>query len=310
MIANGRMFGPNQPVKLHLLDIDRAKDALGGVVLELQDLASPLLVGIVATTDLKEATTGANYAVLLGGFPRLPGMERKDVMSKNVAIYKEIGGALSANADPNIKVLVVANPANTNANVLRMHAPNLKPENISALTRLDHNRAQAQIALKLGLPVQDIRNAVIWGNHSGTQYPAWRFAKTAAGGSVPDAMAAAGAAEWGDSEFVQVVQQRGKAILDARKLSSAMSAAKASCDHMFDWVNGTAEGEFVSMAVLSDGSYGVAKDVMFSFPVKCAGGNWEIVQGLEIDEFSRGKLDATSAELVEEMAMAVECLAE
>ncbi|GAU25248.1 hypothetical protein TSUD_17610 [Trifolium subterraneum] len=281
MIARGVMLGPDQPVILHMLDIPPAAESLNGVKMELVDAAFPLLKGVVATTDVVEACTGVNIAVMVGGFPRKEGMERKDVMSKNVSIYKSQASALEKHAAANCKVLVVANPANTNALILKEYAPSIPEKNISCLTRLDHNRALGQISERLKVQVSDVKNVIIWGNHSSTQL---------------------------NGEFISTVQQRGAAIIKARKLSSALSAASAACDHIRDWVLGTPQGTFVSMGVYSDGSYNVPAGLIYSFPVTTANGEWKIVQGLSIDEFSRKKLDATAEELSEEKNLAYSCL--
>lgn len=306
MIARGVMLGPDQPVILHLLDIPPAATALEGVRMELIDAAFPLLAGVVATTDVEEACKGVDVAVMVGGFPRKAGMERKDVMAKNVAIYKAQAGALEAGAAPGCKVLVVANPANTNALVLRQHAPSIPAENITAMTRLDHNRALGQLSERSGVHVAKVRNAIIWGNHSSTQVPDVNHAtidgKPAREVISDDAYL--------DGPFVETVQQRGAAIIKARSLSSALSAASSACDHIRDWVLGTPEGTFVSMGVVSDGSYGAPPGVVYSFPVTCKAGAWSIVQGLAVDEATAAKLAATGKELEEERDLALECLGE
>ncbi|CAL4917168.1 unnamed protein product [Urochloa decumbens] len=280
MIARGIMLGADQPVILHMLDIPPAAEALNGVRMELVDAAFPLLKGVVATTDVVEACTGVNVAVMVGGFPRKEGMERKDVMSKNVSIYKAQASALEAHAAPNCKVLVVANPANTNALILKEFAPSIPEKNVTCLTRLDHNRALGQISERLNVQVSDVKNAVIWGNHSSTQYPDVNHAtvKTSSGEKPVRELVADDA--WLNGEFITTVQQRGAAIIKARKFSSALSAASSACDHIRDWVLGTPEGTFVSMGVYSDGSYGVPAGLIYSFPVTCSGGEWKIVQGM------------------------------
>ncbi|KAJ6793036.1 malate dehydrogenase [Iris pallida] len=308
MIARGVMLGPDQPVILHMLDIPPAAESLNGVKMELIDAAFPLLKGVVATTDVVEACTGVNIAVMVGGFPRKEGMERKDVMSKNVSIYKSQASALEQYAATNCKVLVVANPANTNALILKEYAPSIPEKNITCLTRLDHNRALGQISERLNVQVSDVKNVIIWGNHSSTQYPDVSHAtvKTESGEKpVPELVSDEA---WLRGEFITTVQQRGAAIIKARKLSSALSAASSACDHIRDWVLGTPEGTFVSMGVYSDGSYNVPAGLIYSFPVTCRDGQWTIVQGLSVDEFSRKKLDATAAELTEEKALAYSCL--
>jgi malate dehydrogenase len=261
---------------------------------------------VVATTDVAEACKGVNIAVMVGGFPRKEGMERKDVMSKNVSIYKAQASALEQHAAKDVKVLVVANPANTNALILKEFAPSIPEKNISCLTRLDHNRALGQIAERLDVPVSTVKNVIIWGNHSSSQYPDVNHAVV---GDKPVREAVADDA-YLDGEFIKVVQQRGAAIIKARKLSSALSAASSACDHIRDWVLGTPEGSYVSMGVYSDGSYNVPPGIIYSYPVTCANGDWTIVQGLTIDAKSRAKLDATADELVEEKALAYTCISE
>ncbi|BBN12412.1 malate dehydrogenase [Marchantia polymorpha subsp. ruderalis] len=307
MIARGIMLGADQPVILHMLDIPPAAEALNGVKMELIDAAFPLLKGIVATTDVAEACKDVNIAVMVGGFPRKEGMERKDVMSKNVSIYKAQASALEANAAKDVKVLVVANPANTNALILKEFAPSIPEKNISCLTRLDHNRALGQIAERLDIPVSSVKNVIIWGNHSSSQYPDVYHAVIDGDKPVREAVADDA---WLDGEFIKTVQQRGAAIIKARKLSSALSAASSACDHIRDWVLGTPEGTWVSMGVYSDGSYNVPAGLIYSFPVTCSKGVWSIVQDLPINEFSRKKLDATAEELVEEKQLAYTCINE
>lgn len=302
-IANGEVFGENQPVILHMLDIPVAETALNGVVLELQDCAFPLLAGTVATVDIKTAFTDIDVALLVGAMPRRQGMERKDLLAANAKIFKQQGAALDEFAKKTVKVLVVGNPANTNSLIAAQCAPSIPKENFTALTRLDHNRAQAQLALKLQaktgkvVSAQDVHNVTIWGNHSSTQYPdAWNAMYN---GSSASKMLEND--DWLQDEFITTVQKRGAAIIAARKLSSAMSAAKAICDHVRDWWCGTADNSWVSMAVWSTGnSYGVPDGIIYSFPCRCSGGKWEIVSGLEISDFSREKMDATGKELVEE----------
>ncbi|XP_042002708.1 malate dehydrogenase, cytoplasmic-like [Salvia splendens] len=308
MIARGEMLGPDQPVIIHMLDIEAAADSLNGVKMELIDAALPLLKGVVATTDVVEACSGAEIAVMVGGFPRKEGMERKDVMSKNVSIYKAHAAALEQHAAPHCKVLVVANPANTNALILKEFAPSIPEKNITCLTRLDHNRALGQISEKLDVDVGDVKNVVIWGNHSSSQYPDATHAivNTIAGEKSAREMIADD--KWLKGEFVARVQQRGAAIIKARKMSSAMSAASAACDHMRDWLLGTPKGGWVSMGVCSDGSYGIPAGLVYSFPVTCHNGQWSIVQGLKIDEFSREKMDISAKELMEEKTLAYSCL--
>ncbi|CAH9115993.1 unnamed protein product [Cuscuta epithymum] len=308
MVARGVMLGPDQPVILHMLDIEPAAEALNGVKMELVDAAFPLLKGVVATTNVVEACTGVNVAVMVGGFPRKEGMERKDVMSKNVSIYKSQASALEKHAAADCKVLVVANPANTNALILKEFAPSIPKENITCLTRLDHNRALGQISERLGVHVSEVKNVVIWGNHSSTQYPDVNHAVVKTLNGENPVRKLVGNDEWLNGEFITTVQQRGAAIIKARKLSSALSAASAACDHIRDWVLGTPEGTWVSMGVYSDGSYDVPSGLIYSFPVTCKNGKWCIVKGLPIDEFSRKKMDLSAAELAEEKALAYSCL--
>ncbi|KAM7472066.1 hypothetical protein LguiA_010249 [Lonicera macranthoides] len=308
MIARGAMLGPNQPVILHMLDIEPAAEALKGLKMELIDAAFPLLRGVVATTDVVEACKGVNIAIMVGGFPRKEGMERKDVMSKNVSIYKAQASALEQHAASNCKVLVVANPANTNALILKEFAPSIPEENITCLTRLDHNRALGQISERLNVHVNDVKNVIIWGNHSSTQYPDVNHATVTIGSVQKPVRELVANDNWLNTEFITIVQQRGAAIIKARKLSSALSAASSACDHVRDWVLGTPKGTWVSMGVYSDGSYGIQPGLIYSFPVTCEKGEWSIVQGLKIDEFSRGKMDASAKELIEEKSLAYSCL--
>ncbi len=295
-IAAGEMLGPDQPVSLHLLEIPPAMDALQGTVMELRDSAYPLLHDIVATDNADEAFAGVNVAMLVGARPRGPGMERKDLLSANGAIFTAQGKSLNDHADPGVRVLVVGNPANTNCLIARSNAPDLDPRNFTAMTRLDHNRAKTQLAEKTGLHVNDVSRMTIWGNHSATQYPDISHA-TVNGSPASEQVDPA----WVRETFIPTVQQRGAAIIQARGASSAASAAAAAIDHIRTWVNGTAEGDWVSMAVTSDSSsYGVKPGVVFSYPVTCANGDWAIVEGLPIDDFSQSKLAATEAELFEE----------
>jgi len=287
-----------------MLDIEPAKTALEGVKMELIDSAFPLLSDVIATTDPEVAFKDADYAILVGGFPRKAGMERKDVMSKNVAIYKGQASALERLAKKDVKVVVVANPANTNALILKEHAPSIPPENITCMTRLDHNRAMGQLSVRSGVHISKVKNTIIWGNHSSTQYPDVNHA-TIDGAPARDVIQDDA---WLDGEFITTVQQRGAAIIKARGLSSALSAGSSACDHLRDWVLGTPEGTWVSMGVLSDGSYGAPKDIMYSFPCTCKDGKWSIVQGLTINDASAEKMKMTGEELVEEKALAFECL--
>jgi malate dehydrogenase len=293
-IASGQMLGSDQPVILQLLEIPPALGALGGVAMELDDCAFDTLHGIVTTDDPAKAFRDADYALLVGARPRGPGMERKDLLLENAKIFSVQGRALNDHAKGSVRVLVVGNPANTNALIARENAKDLDPRHFTAMTRLDHNRAKAQLAGKAGAHVGDVRGVIIWGNHSATQFP--DLAHASVGGEpalsrVP--------MQWYREEFIPTVQQRGAAIIKARGASSAASAASAAIDHVRDWALGTGE-DWVSMAVASDGSYGIAEGIVYSYPVKCRGGEYEIVQGLALDAFARGKLDATRAELLEE----------
>ena len=295
-IASGQMLGEDQPVILQLLDITPAMDALKGVAMELEDCAFPLLSDIVRTDDPNEAFGDISYALLVGARPRSKGMERKDLLEANGGIFKPQGKALSDNAASDVKILVVGNPANTNALIAMNNAPNIPNERFTAMTRLDHNRAIAQLAAKTGTTVSDITKMTIWGNHSATQYPDLFHAEVKG----QNAAALVNDQAWLENDFIPTVQQRGAAIIEARGLSSAASAANAAIDHMRTWALGSAKGDWVSMAIPSDGSYGVAEGIISSFPVTCAIGKYEIVQGLDIDDFSRGRIDASVAELVEE----------
>jgi malate dehydrogenase len=294
-IASGSMLGPDQPVILQMLEITPALGALQGVAMELDDCAFPLLAGMVLTDDPKVAFKDADYAMLVGARPRGPGMERKDLLEANAAIFSVQGKALNEVASRNVKVLVVGNPANTNSLIAQRNAPDLDPRNFTAMTRLDHNRALSQLAQKTGTSINDIRKMTIWGNHSSTQYP--DIANTTVNGK-----AAPGLVDnaWYEGEFIPTVQQRGAAVIKARGASSAASAANAAVDHMRTWALGTAEGDWVSMGVYSDGSYGIDKGLIYSFPVTCKGGDWSIVQGLSVSDFSRVRMAATEKELQEE----------
>mgnify|MGYP001982424948 FL=1 len=292
-VASGAMLGNDQPVILQLLEITPALDAVKGVVMELDDCAFPLLQDVVYTDDANVAFKDADYALLVGSRPRGPGMERKDLLEANAAIFSVQGKALNDNASHDVKVLVVGNPANTNALIAQRNAPDLNARNFSAMTRLDHNRAMAQLAAKAGKHVSEVDGLCIWGNHSATQYPDIHRASVAGEGamSIIDM-------DWYTADFIPTVQQRGAAIIDARGASSAASAANAAIDHMRDWALGT--DSVVSMGVYSDGSYGVAEGLIYSFPVTCQGGDWSIVQGVEVNGFSQEKMDATETELAEE----------
>lgn len=308
MIARGEVFGRDQPLILHLLDIPPMVGVLEGVVMELADCALPLLVKVIPTTDPAVAFKDVSAAFLVGAMPRKEGMERKDLLSANVKIFKVQGQALDKYAKKDVKVLVVGNPANTNALVCSHYAPTIPKENFSAMTRLDQNRAKAQIASKLNVGVNAVKNVVIWGNHSSTQFPDARNATvTTNDGKTQSVVNAINDQNYLQNEFVTIVQKRGAAVIAARKMSSAMSAAKAACDHMHDWWHGTQPGEFVSMGVLSDGSYGAPKDIVFSFPVEIKNKIWKVVNGLTVDDFAKSKLDVTGKELLEEKeeAMAV-----
>ncbi|KAG0418456.1 hypothetical protein HPB47_004804 [Ixodes persulcatus] len=300
-IARGEVFGADQPIILHLLDIPMMLGVLNGVVMELIDCAFPLLKDIVATDSEQTAFAAIDVAFLVGSMPRKEGMERKDLLAANVKIFKSQGRALDQHAKKSVKVLVVGNPANTNALVCSKFAPSIPKENFSAMTRLDHNRAKGQIAQRLKVSPADVRNVVIWGNHSSTQFPDANHATVNLDGKTVKVTEAINDADYFKGDFVTTVQKRGAAVIAARKLSSAMSAAKAAADHMHDWWQGTSEGEWVSMAVISDCSYGSPADVMFSYPVHVdSQRRWRIVTGLPISDFARAKLDATGKELMEE----------
>ncbi|MBN8715332.1 MAG: malate dehydrogenase [Xanthomonadales bacterium] len=296
-IAAGDMLGADQPVILHLLEITPALPALQGVVMELNDCAFPTLAGVVATDDANVAFKDVDYALLVGARPRGPGMERKDLLQANGGIFGPQGQALNAHAKRSVKVLVVGNPANTNALIAQQNAPDLDPACFTAMVRLDHNRAKSQLAEKTGKHNTDVRRMIIWGNHSATQYPDVSQA-TIEGKPVLDLVGQ----EWYESEFIPTVQQRGAAVIKARGASSAASAASAAIDHMRTWTLGTAEGDWVSMAVPSDGSYGIAPGLICGYPVTCRDGKYEIVQGLAISAFSRARMDASVQELRDERA--------
>jgi malate dehydrogenase len=287
------MLGKDQPVILQLLEITPALDAVKGVVMELDDCAFPLLQDIIYTDDANVAFKDADYALLVGSRPRGPGMERKDLLEANAAIFSAQGKALNDNASRNVKVLVVGNPANTNALIAQRNAPDLDPRNFTAMTRLDHNRAMAQLAAKAGKHVSDVEGLCIWGNHSATQYPDIHRA-TVAGEQAMSLIDM----DWYTGDFIPTVQQRGAAIIEARGASSAASAANAAIDHMRDWALGS--DTVLSMGVYSDGSYGIAEGLIYSFPVTCSGGDWSIVQGVEVNTFSQEKMTATETELAEE----------
>ena len=293
-IASGQLLGIDQPVILQLLEIPPAMEALSGVVMELHDCAFELVQEIVATDDPNVAFKDVDYALLVGSRPRGPGMERKDLLEANAAIFSVQGKSLNDHASRDVRVLVVGNPANTNSLIAQRNAPDLDPRHFTAMTRLDHNRAVTQLAQKTGKHVVDVKGLSIWGNHSATQYP--DISHASIDGTAADSLVDQ---SWVEETFIPIVQQRGAAIIKARGLSSAASAANAAIEHMRDWALGT-DGEVVSMAVYSDGSYGITKGLIYSFPCTCAGGDWAIVQGLAINDFSRGKMNETETELIDE----------
>jgi malate dehydrogenase len=294
-IAAGEMLGPNQPVILQMLEITPALEALKGVAMELEDCAFPLLAGMVCTDDAGVAFKDSEYAFLVGARPRGPGMERKDLLEANAAIFSAQGKALNDNASKAIMVLVVGNPANTNALIAQRNSPDIDPRQFTAMTRLDHNRAMSQIANKTGMTINDVTHMTIWGNHSATQYPDLHETKVA-GKPAIDMVDQ----EWYENDFIPTVQQRGAAIISARGASSAASAANAAIAHMRTWAMGSADDDWVSMGVYSDGSYGITEGLIYSFPCVCKDGDWSIVQGLDINQFSRDKMSATEKELTEE----------
>ncbi len=296
-LASGAMLGPDQPVILHMLEITPALGALNGVVMELNDCAFPLLKGCVTTDDPNVAFKDVDFAFLVGARPRTADMERKDLLEANGGIFAPQGKALNAHAKRDVKVLVVGNPANTNALIAQQNAPDLDPKCFTAMVRLDHNRALSQLAEKTGKHTTDIKKITIWGNHSSTQYPDLHQA-TVDGKAALDLVDQA----WYEGTYIPEVQQRGSAIIKARGASSAASAASAAINHMRNWALGTEKGDWVSMAIPSDGSYGIKPGVIFGYPVTCKGGKYEIVQGLEINAFSQARLDATEKELREERA--------
>ena len=294
-IAAGEMLGPNQPVILQMLEITPALAALRGVAMELDDCAFPLLAGMICSDNADEAFKDTDYALLVGARPRGPGMERKDLLEANAAIFSAQGQAIDKVAAKSIKVLVVGNPANTNALIAQRNAPSIDPRQFTAMTRLDHNRSMTQIAQKTNKSINDVKRMTIWGNHSATQYPDLHH-------SLIDGVAAMDLVDqaWYENDFIPVVQQRGAAIIKARGASSAASAANAAIAHMRSWALGSDAADWVSMGVYSDGSYGITAGLIYSFPCVCKDGDWQIVQGLEINEFSRAKMTATQTELVEE----------
>jgi malate dehydrogenase len=295
-IASGQMLGPDTEVQLRLLEIPQAVKAAEGTAMELDDCAFPLLAGIEITDDPNVAFDGVNVALLVGARPRGPGMERSDLLEANGGIFKPQGTALNAHASSDVKILVVGNPANTNCLIAKSHAPDIPAERFTAMMRLDHNRAVAQLAAKAGVRVADVSNVSVWGNHSATQYPDIVHAKVKGSNAAETVNDQA----WIENDFIPTVQKRGAAIIDARGSSSAASAANAAIEHVHDWVNGTPDGDWVSMGVVSDGSYGIAEGLIVGHPCTCSGGEWSIVQGLEIDEFSRGRIDASVKELSDE----------
>ena len=295
-IASGEMLGDDQPVILQMLEITPALGALEGVAMELDDCAFPLLAGMVRTDDANAAFGDADYGLLVGAMPRKDGMERADLLQANGGIFGPQGKAINDNASKDVKILVVGNPANTNALIAQSAALDLDPKQFTAMMRLDHNRAKTQVAQKTATTVNDVTNMTIWGNHSATQYPDIFRANV----NGTNAAAMIDDQAWLENEFIPTVQKRGAAVIKARGLSSAASAANAAIGHMRDWTHGTPEGDWVSMGIPSDGSYGVPEGIISSFPVTCADGKYSIVQGLEIDGFSRGRIDASTAELVSE----------
>lgn len=294
-IAAGEMLGPNQPVILQMLEITPALEALRGVAMELDDCAFPLLAGMICTDNADDAFKDTDYALLVGARPRGPGMERKDLLEANAAIFSAQGQAIDKVAAKSIKVLVVGNPANTNALIAQRNAPSINPRQFTAMTRLDHNRSMTQIAQKTNQSINDVKRMIIWGNHSATQYPDLHH-------SLIDGVTAMDLVDqaWYENDFIPVVQQRGAAIIKARGASSAASAANAAIAHMRSWALGSDAADWVSMGVYSDGSYGITTGLIYSFPCVCKDGDWQIVQGLEINDFSRAKMTATQTELVEE----------
>ncbi len=302
-IASGSMLGPDQPVILQLLEIPPAMDALNGVVMELHDCAFPLVAGVITTDDPTVAFKDTDYAILVGARPRGPGMERSDLLTANAQIFSAQGKALNDNANPDVKILVVGNPANTNALITLKNAPNLNPKNITAMMRLDHNRSLSQIAEKTSSHSTNIEKMVVWGNHSATQYPDINYA-TLDGKPVKDLVDN----DWNVNTFIPVVQQRGAAIIKARGASSAASAASAAVDHMRDWILGS-NGKWVSMGVYSAGnSYGIDGDIIYSFPIVCENGEWKEVSGLSISDFSKERMKQTEQELLDEKAAIADLL--
>ncbi|MCP3871270.1 MAG: malate dehydrogenase [Gammaproteobacteria bacterium] len=294
-VASGAMLGDDQPVILQLLEITPALGALKGVAMELDDCAFPLVQDIICTDDARVAFKDTDYGLLVGARPRGPGMERKDLLEANAAIFSAQGKAINEVASRDVKILVVGNPANTNSLIAQRNAPDIDPRNFTAMTRLDHNRAMSQLAAKTGAAVTDVTHMTVWGNHSSTQYPDLSSTKVKG----QDALGMVDR-DWYEGTFIPEVQQRGAAIIKARGASSAASAASAAIDHMRTWVMGTPGDDWVSMSVYSDGSYGISEGLIYSFPVRCANGDWQIVQGVEVSDFSREKMAASEQELKEE----------
>jgi malate dehydrogenase len=295
-IASGQLLGPDTPVHLSLLEIPAALKAVEGTAMEIDDCAFPLVAGVDIADDPNKAFDGANIALLIGARPRTKGMERSDLLEANGGIFKPQGTALNDHAASDIKVLVVGNPANTNCLIAKSHAPDIPAERFTSMMRLDHNRAIAQLAAKAGAPVRDITSMTVWGNHSPTQYPDIFHAKV----NGQNAAEIVNDQEWLENDFIPTVQKRGAAVIEARGASSAASAANAAVEHVHDWVRGTSAGDWVSMGIPSDGSYGVAEGLIFGFPVTCSGGSYQIVQSLEMNDFSRSRLDVTVNELKDE----------
>jgi len=306
LIANGDMFGKDRQVIIHILEIEFARQSMEGVVMELQDGSYPLLAGVVATCDAREGFTDVDFAILAGAFPRKEGMTRKDLLTQNIAIFRVQGEAINQFASRDVKVLVVGNPANTNCLICRHFAPDIPARNFSALTRLDHNRTKGEIGHRLGINVDKIMNVIVWGNHSDTQFPDVSHGFIAPEGT--SLVQAINDDNYLHHDFLTFIQKRGSVIINKRKYSSALSAAKAIVDHIRDWVYGTPEGQWVSMGVVSDGSYGIAEGLIYSYPVECRNGEYHIVQGLEISEFARSKMQITMNELMEEKETAYEVL--
>lgn len=299
-ICNGEVFGKDQPLILHLLDITPMMGVLHGVIMEIEDTSLPLVKGVVPTDSEETAFKDVDVALFVGAMPRKEGMERKDLLSANVKIFKSQGLALDKFAKKSVKCVVVGNPANTNCYILAHYAPSIPRENFSCLTRLDHNRAKAQIASRLKISPDQVKNVTIWGNHSSTQFPDVSAATATVDGKEKPVFEAVQDDKWLKNDFISTVQKRGAAVIAARKLSSAMSAAKAICDHMHDWWHGTKDGEWVSMGIISDGSYNIEKGLVFSYPVQIKNGKISVVQGLTHDDWAREMIEKTQKELVEE----------